>query len=273
MLFLSHITSPTAVVLPIERLVERAREAGLWTVIDGAHAPGHIPLDLAALGADFYGNCHKWLCAPKGAGFLYARRETHALLDPLVVSWGRKARDGDSSRFVEEHEYQGTRDIAAFLSVPVAIEFQAQHDWDRVRAECHDLTRWTVEQIAELTGPPIAESDRWYGQMATMPLPPGDPIALKSRLYDEFGVEIPVVTWNDRRYIRVSTQGYTTRAELRSASWTPWQRSSVKEGDRGSSPYTPSVTVSAVTPYSERPPATSAGGLNVAPRVAAARTT
>lgn len=217
-LFISHITSPTAAILPVERLVARARAHGLWTVIDGAHAPGQVPIDLTALGADFYGgNCHKWLCAPKGAGFLYARADLQGLLDPLVTSWGRKAREGTgaASRFVDEHEYQGTRDIAAFLSVPAAIEFQATHDWDRVRAECHALARWTADELAELTGlPPLTTSDRWYGQMVTVPLPAGDALALKQRLYGEYGVEVPIVTWRDRRFVRISVQGYTTRAEV-----------------------------------------------------------
>src|SRR5215207_9153073 len=152
-LFLSHITSPTAVILPIEKLIARAREAGIWTVIDGAHAPGQIPVDLHGLGVDFYGgNCHKWLCSPKGAGFLYARREVQHLLDPLVVSWGWQARDPGPSRFIDEQERQATRDFSAYLAVPAAIEFQAANDWDRVRNECHELARWTASEVAELTG-------------------------------------------------------------------------------------------------------------------------
>jgi isopenicillin-N epimerase len=99
-LVVSHVTSPTALLLPVEKLCRRAREAGVLSVIDGAHAPGQVALDLERLGADFYaGNCHKWLCAPKGAGFLYARPDKQELLDPLVVGWGY----GDS-RFALRHD-------------------------------------------------------------------------------------------------------------------------------------------------------------------------
>jgi isopenicillin-N epimerase len=217
-LFLTHITSPTAVLLPIEPLIARARAAGIWTVIDGAHAPGQVPVDLHALGVDFYGgNCHKWLSAPKGAGFLYARRPVQDLLEPLVVSWGYQAREPGPSRFVDEQEQQGTRDIAAYLSVPAAIEFQAEHDWTRVRRECHELTRWVRSQIGDLTDLPhvAADSPTWYAQMATMPLPLScDPVLLKQRLYDEYGIEIPLVVWRDRPHIRVSVQGYNTLADL-----------------------------------------------------------
>jgi len=216
-LFLSHITSPTAVILPIERLIARAREAGIWTVIDGAHAPGQIPIDLHGLGVDFYGgNCHKWLCAPKGTGFLYARRELQPLLEPLVISWGWEARDPSGSPFVDEHEFQGTRDFAATLAVPDAIQFQAEHDWPRVREECHELAALARTEIAELTGlPPFTpDSPAWYAQLASIPLPPGDPLTLKRRLYDEYQIEIPIVEWADQRFVRISAQGYNTRADV-----------------------------------------------------------
>ncbi|MGE3909071.1 MAG: aminotransferase class V-fold PLP-dependent enzyme [Chloroflexota bacterium] len=216
-IFLSHITSPTATVLPIAPLIARARAAGIWTVIDGAHAPGQIPLDLHALDADFYGgNCHKWLCAPKGAGFLYARRDLQQLLEPQVVSWGWQARDPGPSRFIDEQEYQGTRDISAFLTVPAAIEFQAQHDWPRVRAECHELARLARDEIAELTGLPhlVPDSHEWFAQMAAIPLPPGDEKSLKARLYDDYRIEVPIVAWQGQRFVRVSAQGYTTREDI-----------------------------------------------------------
>lgn len=112
LLFLSRITSPTALILPIKPFIAKAREAGILTVIDGAHAPGMIPLDLDALGADAYaGNCHKWMMAPKGSGFLHVRRDVQHLIDALIVSWGWESDEPSSSQFVDHHEWQGTRDI------------------------------------------------------------------------------------------------------------------------------------------------------------------
>jgi len=228
-LFISHITSPTALILPIGELIRRAREAGILTVVDGAHAPGQIPLELAALGVDFYaGNCHKWLCSPKGSAFLYARKEMQHLLEPLVVSWGWNRGDeaaglldlGDNtSRFVDEQEWQGTRDIAAYLSVPAAIQFQAEHDWPRVRAECHELLRETRRRLEEITSlspmPPICpDSPEWYAQMAALPLPACDAAALQRRLYDEHRVEVPIIERNGKQFVRVSVQGYNTAEDV-----------------------------------------------------------
>ncbi len=216
-LFISHITSPTAIILPVAELVGRAREAGLITIVDGAHTPGQIPLDLKALGADFYsGNCHKWMCAPKGAAFLYARRDMQRWVEPLVVSWGWESEKPGPSRFIDEQEWQGTRDIAAYLSVPAAIQFMAEHDWLHVQRECHELVRYARERIGELTGlPPITpDSPEWFAQMAALPIPQCDLDALKRRLYDEFRIEIPTVEWNGRHFIRISIQGYNTRADV-----------------------------------------------------------
>ena len=225
-LFISHYTSPTALILPVAELIRRAREAGILTVVDGAHAPGQMPLDLTALGADFYaGNLHKWLCAPKGAGFLCARREVQPLLKPLVVSWGWNRGDGaaglldlgdNTSQFIDEQEWQGTRDPAAYLSVPAAIQFQAGHGWPRVRQECHELLREARQRIEELTGlPPICpDSPEWYAQMAAFPLPKCDGATLQRRLYDEYRVEVPIIEWGGRQLVRVSVQGYNTEDDV-----------------------------------------------------------
>jgi isopenicillin-N epimerase len=217
-IFLSHITSPTAVIFPVEQVICRARAAGILTVIDGAHAAGQIPLDLDALGADFYGgNLHKWLCAPKGAGFLYARPEAQSLLKPLVVSWGYEAELPGPSQFVDHHEWWGTRDLAAFLSVPAAIEFQAQYHWDDVRAACHELAVDAQKNICRLTGlPPLhSDADGWFRQMFAAPLPADtDLAALKARLYKDYHIEVPLIAWNGHKLVRVSVQGYNTRRDL-----------------------------------------------------------
>jgi len=225
-LFMSHITSPTALILPVSELIRRAREAGILTVVDGAHAPGQIPLDLSALGADFYaGNCHKWLCAPKGAGFLYARPEVQSLVEPLVVSWGWNRGEEVSglldlgegkSRFINEQEWQGTRDPAAYLSVPAAIQFQEEHDWPGVRAECHELLQAARRRIEEMTGLPgiCPDSPEWYAQMAALRLPTCDAAALQRRLWEECQIEVPIIERNGRQYARVSVQGYNTAEDV-----------------------------------------------------------
>jgi isopenicillin-N epimerase len=223
---ISHITSPTAIIFPIKEIIRRARAAGIITVIDGAHVPGQIPLHLDSLGADFYGgNLHKWLCAPKGAGFLYARPEMQHLVKPLVVSWGYESETPSGSKFIDEQEWWGTRDIAAFLAVPAAIEFLEKHYWHQVQEECHTLARDAQSRICELTGLsslyPQADGLRsisgqaWFGQMITAPLPVDtDTVVLKTRLYDEYCIEVPVVDWNGNKLIRVSVQGYNTRRDI-----------------------------------------------------------
>lgn len=215
-IFLSHISSPTAIRFPVEEVCRRARLAGILSVVDGAHAPGQLELDLPAIGADFYGgNLHKWLCAPKGAGFLYARPEVQPLLKPLVVSWGYESEAPSGSTLVDLHEWWGTRDIAAFLAVPAAIQFQAEHDWGSVRSRCHQLLAGVLRSIEALTGlPGFYPDDSWYAQVATASLPAdADLLRLKARLYDEYRVEVPAIPWNGHNLLRVSIQGYNTQAD------------------------------------------------------------
>ncbi len=229
-LFLSHITSPTALTFPIAEICRRARDAGIITIIDGAHAVGQIPLDMQAIGADFYAsNAHKWLCAPKGSAFLYARPEMQHLVEPLVVSWGYEAEKPSASRFVDEQEWTGTRDIAAYLATPEAIKFCEEHNWDDVRARCHALARYARERITafvraihESSLPPVSpDSTDWYMQMVAVPLPAIDMtkdafgrVPLQTRLMDEFKIEVPIVVWNGKPYIRVSIQAYNTPEDV-----------------------------------------------------------
>jgi isopenicillin-N epimerase len=213
-IYLSHITSPTALIFPLSEICRRARQAGILTVIDGAHAPGQITLNLAQLDADLYtGALHKWMMAPKGAAFLFARRSIQDLLDPLVVSWGYESEQPGPSRFIDYHEWQGTRDPSAFLSVPAAIDFQADNEWPEVRKGCHELAAITRRQIEEITGLPsiCPDSPDWFAQMFTARLPQAiDLNALQKRLYEIYRIEVPTISWNGQNFIRVSFQGYNT---------------------------------------------------------------
>ena len=220
-LFLSHITSATALVFPIRPMVAEARARGILTVIDGAHAPGQIPLDLDALGADFYaGNCHKWLMAPKGSAFLYVRPDVQPMIHPLVIShgWTPDAEDPGpfgNKAFIDRLEMQGTRDPAAWLAVPAAIGFRAQHDWENVAATCRDLVQATARKVSVITGmAPFGSPQFCAPQMVAMPVPPCDIEDLQRQLLVQYGIEIPCYTWKDHHIVRVSAQGYNTQSQM-----------------------------------------------------------
>jgi isopenicillin-N epimerase len=203
-LSISHVTSPTGIVVPVAELCARAREAGILCVVDGAHGPGQVPVDLGALGADAYaGNCHKWLCAPKGAGFLWVREELQARIAPLVVSWGWPEED-----FAKRHGWQGTRDPAASLAVRAAIEFQREWGWDEVRERCHAL----AERFLEASG--LKPVGRPFAQMVGVELPPCDPDEVQRRLREEHRIEVPCFDWNGRPVLRLSVQGYNSEEDV-----------------------------------------------------------
>jgi isopenicillin-N epimerase len=224
-IFISHISSPTALTFPVKEVCRIARNAGILTIIDGAHAPGQLPLDMADIGADFYaGACHKWLMSPKGASFLYVRKEVQDWLEPLVVSWGYDSDHPSGSTLIDHHEWQGTRDLAAFLSVPAAIDFHNQEKWKRVRQYCHQLA---VETRARLlcipgitptspTGTGLIERpwETWFQQMFSVRLPDlPDPEYLQTRLYDMYQIEVPVIRWTNNNLLRVSLQGYNEQSD------------------------------------------------------------
>ena len=224
LIYASHITSTTALILPVAELCRAARERGIATLLDGAHAPGQIALDIDAIGADFYvGNCHKWMCAPKGAAFLHARAEHHPMLEPTVISWGYAAGTGGhsgfdaylgTSLFERRMQWQGTRDIAAWLSVPQALAFCARHDWPRVRARCHDMARTALDALTQRHGlAPIAQDADW-AQMVAIPVPAQDADALRRKLYEDSGIEVPVTSHAGHVFVRLSVQGYNTRQDV-----------------------------------------------------------
>ena len=208
-LFVSHVTSTTGLVLPLEEILARARALGLTTVVDGAHGPAQVPVDLATLGADFYaGTCHKWLCSPKGSGFLHVRPEHQDRVDGAIVSWGYR----DGMTFLHRIERQGTRDPSAWLSVPDAIAFQAERDWDAVRDRCRELAREARRELGELVGTEPLAPEEMLAQLAAVRLPHagGD---LTERLFKRHQVEISVGGPHDD-LLRVSVAAYTTREEI-----------------------------------------------------------
>jgi isopenicillin-N epimerase len=225
-LFLSHITSPTALVFPIERAIKEAKRRGILTVIDGAHAPGHIPLDLTELDADYYsGNLHKWLMTPKGSAFLYVRPELQRGVNPLVIShgWTIDSKKPDAkgafgnSPFIDEIEMQGTRDPAAWLSVPAAIAFRKEHDWASVQRHCTALAQDTARRIGALTGlPPLSAPEFCTPQMIAIPMPDTglDPQGVHDTLLAKYRIEIPVFRWQDHYIVRLSVQGYNSKPQM-----------------------------------------------------------
>lgn len=224
LIYVSHITSSTALTLPVKEICAEARFRGIATLIDGAHAPGQIELDLDDVGADFYvGNCHKWLCAPKGTAFIHAAPTVQNLLDATVVSWGYAAGAvhnplfNDSlgiTPFERKLQWQGTRDLAAWLAVPAAIEFQAKHNWQTVRTQCHKLAQHAQQTLTRRHGlEPISNDEDWV-QMVSIPVPKRDANLLQQQLREESQIEIPVTTHGDHVFVRISVQGYNNLEDI-----------------------------------------------------------
>lgn len=218
-IYLSHVTSPTALRLPVEQICRRAREAGILTIVDAAHSPGQIPVDLQALNADVvFGNCHKWMLSAKGTAFLYVRRELQHLVEPLIVSWGYTATPEKTtgSRFIDLFQWTGTRDPSAALTVPTAVQFMQEHHWDDVRRGSHLLLHQALERVCDLVkmAPLYPLDSDFYGQMGIAPLPQVNVPVLKSRLYNEFKVEVPLTEWNGRQFMRISIQGYNDQNDV-----------------------------------------------------------
>ncbi len=229
LIFASHVVSTTALVFPVAELCARAREAGIPTLIDGAHAPGLIDLDLATVGADYYtGNCHKWLCAPKGSAFLHVRREHQAALQGGIVSWGWLADElaaggGGHTGFdayvgttpLERRlQWQGTRDIASYLTVPAALDFLAAHDWPVRREGCRQRALQLQREVLSRNGLSAIAPDEALTQMVPIPVRATDGEGLRRWLYESRGIEVPVTQHGGQTFVRVSVQAYTTGDEL-----------------------------------------------------------
>lgn len=243
LILISHVTSPTGIVLPVEQVVAAARERGIDTLVDGAHAPGMLPLDLDALGAAYYtGNCHKWLCAPKGAGFLHVRHDRQERIHPLVTSHGANQPRGAESLFRLEFDWTGTADPTAYLSIPAALDFMGgltDGGWPEVMARNHALVVAGRRTLLAAMGGASLAPENMLGSLAAIDLPDtvepppvvpaadadphdtymGDP--LRDALSDQDNIEVPVFAWPHtaadaapkRRLLRISAQLYNAPAD------------------------------------------------------------
>lgn len=216
-IFISHITSSTALILPVEKICRKAKELGLLTIVDGAHVPGHIPLNLSELNADIYtGACHKWMMAPKGCSFLYAKPEVQQWLDPLVVSWGYGNPAFVHSKFQDYHQQQGTRDYSAFLVIPDCLEFMKLHNWQNISDSCKTMILKQTPRFASLlnTSANAPLNAQFFGQMSSLKIRTTVPEELKSLLYNRYKIEIPVMIHGDQIFIRFSLNAFNTENDL-----------------------------------------------------------
>jgi isopenicillin-N epimerase len=216
-IFISHITSTTALKLPVKEICEEAKKRGLLTIVDGAHVPGHIPLDLRELHADIYtGACHKWMMTPKGSSFLYVKKEFQNQFDPLVVSWGYESVAPSPSKFLDYHEMQGTRDFTAFLTIPRSIQFMQENNWLEVAKNCATLAQSNYKRFCDLmnTLPLCPINNDFLGQMCSIPIKTNQPEKLKSLLYDQYKIEIPVMVHGKHTFLRYSIQAFNDQSDL-----------------------------------------------------------
>jgi isopenicillin-N epimerase len=217
LLFVSQITSTTALKFPVKEVYELAKQKGLITFVDGAHSPGQVPVDLRELGADiFTGACHKWMMTPKGSSFLYVKKELQNLFDPLIISWGYKSAFPSHSQFQDYHQMNGTRDFSAFLTIPKAIEFMNEHNWKNVSEQCHQLVIANAPRFCELVGSaPLAPlTSEFIGQMFSIPIKTNDPAKLQRYLFTQYKIEIPVMPHNGAVYLRYSINAFNTQDDL-----------------------------------------------------------
>ena len=227
LVLIDHVTSQSAMVLPIEQIVEKLNERGIESLIDGAHGPGMVPVELKALGATYYtGNCHKWICAPKVAGFLWVQEDRRDVIRPLTISHGANAALGGQSRFEVEFGWTGTFDLTAYLSVPKALEVMGSllpGGWDELRAANRALALEAREILCAALGIDVPCPDEMVGSMATLPIPdsgadavpPAIPLyvdPLQDVILGDCGLELPIFPWPEfpQRVLRVSCQAYNS---------------------------------------------------------------
>jgi isopenicillin-N epimerase len=217
MIFISHITSSTGLRLPVEEICAIAKEKGLITFVDGAHAPAQVPIDLNNSSFDiFTGACHKWMMTPKGSSFLYVKKEFQSMVDPLIVSWGYKSMSPSHSTFLDYHQTNGTRDFSSFLTIPDAIQFMEENHWDDVSRECRELVIHNAPTLCKLLGAvPLAPlNDIFIRQLFSASIKTAEPEKLQRHLFEAYHVEVPVMRHGDKAYLRYSINAFNSQQDL-----------------------------------------------------------
>lgn len=216
-IFLNQISSTTALIFPVKEICDKARQLGITTIIDGAHVPGHIDLDIRDLNPDYYtGTLHKWMLAPKGSSFLYVRKELQNKIEPLVVSWGYESVIPGKSQFLDYLEYQGTNDNSAYLCTPTVIDFLEKNNWKQKSIEAKKLVLENYPKFcALLNSKPLTPiSTEFLGQMASVPIKTLKPQELKDLLYDKYKIQVPIMLLNENVYMRYSINAYNSQNDL-----------------------------------------------------------
>lgn len=215
LIIISHITSPTAIIMPVQQICEQAKKRGIPTCIDGPHAPMQVDLDIDNLGCDFYtASCHKWLSAPLGTGFLYVHPKWHEMIQPMTKSWGRLL-PALPDRWDEEFIWSGTRNSSGYFSIPTAIDFFNQIGIDNFRQRSNYLRRYAERALLDkFTTEPIARFDHAYASMAHVPLPPGNWENLQLQLWQKHQIEVPIINFDNRWFVRVSCHLYNSTEQI-----------------------------------------------------------
>ena len=214
-IFLSHITSATALIFPVKEIIELAKKNNILTIIDGAHVPAHIDLDIRKLNPDFYcGACHKWMCSPKGVAFLYVKEEFQQMMEPLVVSWGYEAENPSNSQFLDYMQWQGTNDISAYLTVPDTINFLEKHNWKEKAVSCREINLWAKNEISSQLNIEALGRNEFLGQMTTFSLHLDDTINQQMEFYYKYKIQVPFIKWNKQTFFRISSQVYNSKEDF-----------------------------------------------------------
>ena len=224
-IYLSHITSSTALIFPVKKICQIARDNNIISIIDGAHAPGQVPVDILDINPDIYvGACHKWMCSPKGASFLYAKKEIQNTIDPLVISWGWESETPSSSKFLDYHQYQGTNDVSAYLTIPTILDFFKKHHWFEIQNKCHELVLEAKNMLHDYNQDfySTTNNENHFGQMLSfkinqnskllneVTIKPSKILEIQTTILNHSNIRIPIIVWENQVFTRISIQAYNT---------------------------------------------------------------